>query len=126
MKGFTILEGMIILCIISIAFAIATPILNYTGMDTMQSTGTVVDKEYIAAYTSTMYIKSGNVLVPSTTHYPESYNITVDVDGLIDEISVSKDSYDTIKVGDWLKVIYKKGRLFNTISIISVIGVVNE
>lgn len=63
--------------------------------------GQVIDKRYHSAYTTMM--RSGKVLVPQ--YHPESYRIKIqkEIEGKMKSIwiSVDKDTYHNIKIGDY-------------------------
>ena len=63
--------------------------------------GQIIDKEYHAAYTSTVY--SGKVMVPS--YHPASYRIRIEkeIDGEMKSIWISVDevTYHDVNIGDY-------------------------
>jgi len=78
----------------------------------------IITKKYIKpAHYITTYIKSGDVLIPITDFYEESYIIEVEVNNLKGDISVKFDFYNSNELGKKLYCTYKVGRLFKTIYI---------
>lgn len=72
----------------------------------------VVNREYSGPYTSTYYIKSGNVMVPITQHHDASYAVVIKTKGhskLIDTIH-DEDFYHLAHIGHPVSVIMKVGR----------------
>ena len=69
--------------------------------------GTITEKSYEPAFTTTEYIKSGDITIPNNRYYPESYYFTIsgDKDGKIVEyyFAVTKEEYDNYKIGDYYK-----------------------
>lgn len=69
--------------------------------------GIVIDKQYHSAYTTTMYIYVGKVLMPTMQYYPEEWEIQIKKK--IDEeektiwTSIDENTYNNIKIGDYYK-----------------------
>lgn len=84
---------------------IIAAIFVLTGCSQGIKEGIVTDKTYHAAYVSTTYIKSGNALIPLTTHIPESYYIEVEGVGkkgkvVKDSIEVNYGVFQETSIGD--------------------------
>ncbi len=79
--------------------------------------GVITDKYIIPSHHSTTYIKSGELLVPITNYYDESYHITIQINEMCDDVSICESSYNSIEVGQKLNCKYTNGRLFKTLYI---------
>lgn len=66
--------------------------------------GPVVRKTHHAAHTTTMYVQSGNVMVPMTTYHPESWGIVVRAENKNREeelVELPQSEWEPIQVGDY-------------------------
>ena len=85
--------------------------VDSVGTPIKQGMGVVIRKEFTPAYSTTTMVMSGNVMVPVTNHYPDSWNVTVENDYGIDSINVSHSYYNNIKKGNWVKIEFCTGRM---------------
>lgn len=77
----------------------------FTGCASSIESGTVIDKDYKSAYTSTTYIRTGNgIMMPYSTHHDAKYklNLSGEEDGepVTDWIYVSEETYKSYNIGD--------------------------
>lgn len=91
-------------------------------LPTKQKQGIVTNHFYIPAHTITNYHHIGKVMVPYTTYIADSYRVTIEIDGLTDDVSLYKSSWNEITVGDKLCCEYTNGRLLSTLYIQSFCG----
>jgi hypothetical protein len=64
--------------------------------------GTVTDKSIREAYTTTSYVRIGEVNIPQTNYHPKSWYLFVeDKEGDIHKIRVTEGIYDRAKKGDY-------------------------
>ena len=87
-----------------------------------QKEGVVTEHCYVPAHTTTTYVMSGKVMIPITTYVNDSYEITVEIDGLTDNVSLYRSTWYKIKVGDKFCFNYTNGRICNTLYIKSFCG----
>ncbi len=76
----------------------------------------VVDKSHHSAYTSV--ISTGKIVVP--VYHPERWSIGLAKDGLMDDVDVSKKSYDSINLKETYEITYRVGRLSSDMYIESI------
>jgi len=92
-------------------------LIDSTYLPIKEDNGIVTNKFIRPAHYVTTYIKSGEVLVPITNFYDESYNITIKIDEMTDDVSIYQSSYNSIEIGEKLHCKYTNGRLFKTMHI---------
>lgn len=71
---FMLIEWIIILAILGVLGAVAVAVLQ----DPDIYVGKVYDKKFTPAYSTTTMIMAGKVMVPSTTHHPDSWRICIE------------------------------------------------
>ena len=80
-------------------------------MTTHTHIGEVIGKEYLPAHYTTTYVMSGKTMIPITNYIPESWNITISIDGLTDNVNVSEYKYNIIEIGRKIECDYVTGRI---------------
>jgi hypothetical protein len=123
-------EGDIMLNIISIFMWILSLIIvvlilwgilylcDSVGLELKEGTGVITEKGVHPAHTTTTWMNVNKVMVPITTHHPESYYLTINIDGLVDEFNFdTRAEWDKFKEGSKVTCQYGNGRLFNSIHI---------
>lgn len=81
----------------------------YTDIDYGTKQGTIIDKKYNAAYTSTTYTSTytgkTTISIPVTRYNPENYNIKIQKEdnGKTKEcwVQITKEEYNKYKIGDY-------------------------
>jgi hypothetical protein len=84
--------------------------------------GVVTEHYYVPAHTTTTYVMSGKVMIPITNYIDDSYEITVEIDGLTDNVCLYQSNWSEIKVGDKFCFNYTNGRICKTLYIKSFCG----
>jgi hypothetical protein len=79
--------------------------------------GEVIGKGYSPAHYTTTYVMSGKVMIPVNTYVPESWNITININGLTDIVNISEYNYNRISIGEKLECDYVTGRISSGIYI---------
>jgi len=90
-------------------FAVLAAVFSFgiilTGCVGSIESGTVIDKDYKPAYTSTTYIRIGNVTVPHIINHNAKYEIKLsgekDGEPVTDWIYVSEETYKSYNIGDY-------------------------
>lgn len=95
-------------------------LIDSTCLPIKEDNGIVTNKYVRPAHYVTTYIKSGEVLLPITTFYDDSYNITIKIDEMTDDVAIYQSSYNSIEIGEKLHCKYTNGRLFKTMYIQSI------
>lgn len=72
----------VMLVVISIIILCFTGCAKVTNSKTENIKATIVSTNYNSGYTTTTFIKSGNILVPMTNTVPDEYNIILEDDGI--------------------------------------------
>tara|TARA_R110001592_G_C12827615_1_gene719608 strand:+ start:235 stop:645 length:411 start_codon:yes stop_codon:yes gene_type:complete len=86
-------------------------VIDSCWLPTYTDIGEVVGKGYSPAHYTTTYVMSGKVMVPITNYIPESWCITISINGLNDAVNVSEYNYNIIEVGRKLECDYVTGRI---------------
>lgn len=87
-----------------------------------QKEGVVTDKYYVPAHTTTTYVMSGKVMIPITNYISESYDITIEIDGITDDVGLCNSYWNTVQIGDKLCCEYTNGRILKSLYIKSFCG----
>jgi len=103
---------------ITVGFILITVwLIDSSFLPLKQKEGVVVKHCHIPAYTTTSYIMNEGILTPITSYIDDSFEITIEIDGLTDNVCLVKDTWSTIKVGDKFCFKYTKGRICKTLYI---------
>lgn len=110
------------ICILGLSFLIIWGLLflvDYTYRPINEGTGTVISKEFIPEHTETIWVYNAalKMNMPQTTHYSNEWRLWIDVNNLRDDVLVSENYYNSIKVGQQLKLKYSVGRIWKTLYI---------
>lgn len=77
----------------------------FTGCAGIIKSGTVTDKEYKPAYTSTIFTRIGNVTVPYNIHHSAKYEIKLSGEENGEKVTrwiyVSEETYNSYNIGDY-------------------------
>ena len=101
--GFSLVELLTALCIVGILIAITVPAYNNYSNRTVTS-GIVIDKIHADAHSATVMVYSGSVIVPITTHHPESWKLVIrgergDGEFKNRRVNVPAGEYSKIRIG---------------------------
>jgi hypothetical protein len=81
--------------------ALVLAILALTGCSAIHE-GTITDKNYRPAFTSTTVIYCGKgCVIPSTTYHPESWTFSLEYGDEDGWVRVAEPTYETYDVGDY-------------------------
>jgi hypothetical protein len=94
-------------------------IVDTSYVEPKESQGLIVSKNYTPSHTETSYIHSGKALIPTTYYVNEEYSITIDIDGLRDNIAISRELWTTTEALDTFCFKNRIGRLTGKLYIIS-------
>ena len=116
MKGYTLIEVMIVIAILAIVGVIAVTGINSVGIETRQYQAEVIDKHYKAGYysTSTSVDSNGVSRVSQTYHAPE-YKVYVIIEDERVTCNTSEGKYSQLTIGEDAKVNAGSGRLFKSL-----------
>lgn len=92
-------------------------IIDSSFMPIQEKDGVVVGTKYSPAYDSTTYTKVGDVMVPNTVHYDESFYVVIEIDGLKDDVQVYEGYYNNVQKGTKVHCKYTNGRIGDNIYI---------
>lgn len=84
--------------------------------------GTITNKYYVPAHTTTTFIMSGKVMIPITNYYDTSYEIEITIDGIADDVCLNQGYWNTVEVGQKLCCQYTNGRILKSLYIKSFCG----
>ena len=101
----------ITIAIVGVALWLSGWIIDSSFLSLKQKDGIVIDKYYVPAHTQTTYVMSGKVMIPITSYIDDSYEITVEIDKLTDDVCLEYSSWDAVKIGDKLLCEYTNGRI---------------
>lgn len=97
-------------------------LIDYSFLKQQQDKGIVIDQWICPAHNSTSFVMTGKVMIPITTHYNTSWHLDIEINGLKDDVSVSKSYFDLIDIGDSVNCEYVNGRLSNYIYIKNILN----
>lgn len=106
----------IIALVLSISY-FALWIIDSSFLPIKEEVGVVTNCYIFPAYTQTTFVTIGSVVSPITTYISESYEVTIEINGLSDNVSLSQSDWLKIKVGDKFLCQYTSGRVLDTIYI---------
>lgn len=81
---------------------------------TSSTTAMVERKEIVPPHVSTTLLPSGKVVIPISTHHPESYHLYFKIDGRECHLAVEKKLFDGFNIGDRIEVSYGFSRIMRT------------
>lgn len=97
-------------------------IVDSSFLPLKQKQGVVTNKYYVPAHITTTFIMSGKVMIPVTNYISESYNISIEIDGLTDDVGLRNSYWNTVQIGDKMCCEYTNGRICKTLYIKSFCG----
>lgn len=87
-------------------------VVNSVGITPTKTMITEVEsKRIIPAYTTTVFMMTGKIMLPVVTHHPESYCLHFKIDNRELESTVKKEFFKNLSVGDKIEVYYGFKRL---------------
>ena len=86
-------------------------IIDSSFMPIQEKDGVVIGTKYSPAHSSTTYIHVGDVLVPNTVYYDESFYVVIEIDGLKDDVEVYEGYYNSVEKGTKVHCKYTNGRI---------------
>ena len=92
-------------------FALSVWLVDSSFMPVKEGHGVVVNKYVVAAHTTTTLMMSGKVMIPITTHHSTQWKLEVEVDGLVDDVSVREAYYERVPIGKRVYCQYTNGRI---------------
>lgn len=92
-------------------------VIDSSFLPLKEKEGIVTEHYYVPAHTITSFIMVGKVMVPVTNRISASYEITIEIDGLKDNVSITYESWNETEVGDKVCCKYTNGRLCKTLYI---------
>jgi hypothetical protein len=95
-----------LLCLIF--YGIVYAIDNW-GVETEVGDGKIIGKKFEESHTEYIYNVALKMVTP--TEYDDAWFLEIEMQSHDDTIEVSEKEYECCKVGDWVKVIYKHGRM---------------
>ena len=113
-----LIKPLLILAAIVVVF-IVFQLVDRVALPRQQGRVRVIQKFYREARVSTTYTRTGNAMRPITTEQPEAWVMKVELNGHEREVSVPKDVFDQVTVGDSLNIQYVQHRLRRSIDVIS-------
>lgn len=84
------------------------------------SYGKITSKEFRPAYKTTTYVNTGKISIPVTTNHPDSWSVSVQIQGQTASIPVEKDLYESVKENDQIYAGYVIGRFSGSLYLKSV------
>lgn len=79
--------------------------------------GIIVGKRFIPAHTTISIVSTGKTTISIPIFHPDSYRINIQVDGLNDEVAVSKYYYDDLEMNEKVNCVYTNGRIMDSMYI---------
>ena len=91
--------------------------IDASFMPIKEKKGVITNKEIIPEHTTTTYTRIGTMTVPQIHHHATAYNISIDIDGLTDDVEVSLGEYNSMYIGQIIDCKYTNGRILNSLYI---------
>lgn len=82
-----------------------------------EGVGSVRSRDFVPAHATTSIILVGKVPVPTEVDHPDSWQVTLEVEGQLVEVGVTKDFYEWVQLGMYLEIVYAKSLVGNRILI---------
>jgi len=106
-----VMIGLILLCIAFVIYLIFH-LIDTVGVKGERKTITKIRRKKInPAYTTIISITTNGVTTMIPQHHPETYCIDYMLEGFLRSSSVRKDFFDSLSLGDGLRVTYGMGRI---------------
>jgi len=86
-------------------------LVDSVGRPKHEGYGNISGFGHSEAYTSTTYVKSGDIMIPITTYHPESWSVFIKVGDKEGSIGISESFYNYAKSNDRVYVTYTLGRI---------------
>jgi hypothetical protein len=92
---------------------------NTAFMQKLDGYGTVTEKVFIPEHytTTTEYNVALKIPMVVTHHYDDEWRMSISIDNLSDDVSVSEEFYNKTKINSRIRVKYTEGRLWQSINI---------
>ncbi len=92
-------------------------LVDSSFMEEKQAKGIVTGKWIVPEHTDDSFILVGDIMVPTSTHYPTSYNIRIKIGGMEDNVEIKANYYNTIQTSQEVNCTYTNGRLYESLYI---------
>jgi len=87
-------------------------LVDTVGQPLKPAEARVTEKKFVPKHTVTNYTPINKTMMPITTTIPDMWEVEIDAPGLGSaSLGVSEDFYKDVKIGTWIKIRYKTGRL---------------
>ncbi len=86
-------------------------LFDTVGCEEIPAQAKLTDKCHIAAYTSTIFIKSGDVMIPQIINHPAQYLCEFNMNDEIDSFDAEDSIYNQLAIGATYSIMYKRGRI---------------
>jgi len=116
-----ILGGLMWILIIAIVGGLLW-LIDSSFLPLKEKEGVITEHYYVPAHTTTTYVISGKLMIPTTNYIDNSYEITVEIDGLTDNVCLYQSNWSEIKIGDKICFNCTNGRISKTLYIKSFCG----
>ena len=94
-----------ICCFLMVLFVLLSIVYIYLIIKPPKITeGVVIKKHYTPAHVQIRTMVINKAPITQTLHLPESFNIMIKKENVKEHFSVNKDFYDSISVGDYIKM----------------------
>lgn len=104
----------------------STYIVDSTGKKILTGYGTIIDKKYTPTMTTTNFIFTGKIWIPTSSIIPEHHDLYIAIGDRSGSIQVYRSYFDSVKINDTVKVLYSEGRISDNIYIKEIIEKVIE
>ena len=85
-----------------------------------KATGEITNMYIVPGHYTHTSIMCGKTSIPVTTWHDTTYNLTIAIDGISDDVSITGEYYLLRDIGDKVKCTYTNGRMFDSLYIKSI------
>lgn len=127
---FSTLAWLVVILILALILWLSVWLIDSSFLPIKQKEGTITKKIYTPAHTYTTYIMVGKVMMPMESYVQANYEIEITIDGLTDNVSINRDSWECVPIGKKFCCEYTNGRLLQSLYVKSfcskIYPVINE
>jgi hypothetical protein len=117
---FASLMWLVLIIIVGLMLWFSVWIIDSSFLTVKESEGKVIERYHIQAYAETIYVVSGKVMIPVTTHHNDSYEVVIEINELTDIFFLQQSDWNNINIGDKVYCKHTNGRILNTLRIESI------
>ena len=112
-----ILMWILFLFIACLLLWLSVYLIDSSFLPIKEKDGIVANKYIVPAHTTITFVSNGKTSTPIIIYHPTTWNLSISIDGIYDDVSVNEGYYDYIPIGKVLHCKYTNGRILNSLYI---------